>query len=1146
MKGGLLTVLSIWYLGCPAFAQEPQLMLPIGHTKAIYLSKFSPDSKRIFTLAFDQTFKMWDVQSGKLLSNIKSADEKDLSVYFSKDGKMILSVLAAGVAKVWDSKYKVLFSTFKLPESYPSDVFFSADKKKIFLTFKNRDPMVWDMQKGKYLLPLKGYKGAISAASFSPDGEDILLACADSSAKVWNLKNGKFTSSYKLPKVVLNVLYSFDGKNIMILYESTLQIYDVDAHVLKASINGYNGYSGTMIFTDGRKITTIYKDSTAKVWDASSGAFITGLKGKMNGIYHACYSSNGEMLVLAKDFGKASVWNTNNGRLISETETDQIIGDISFSPDNKLLVTASDQTALVWNAQNGKLLVDFSGHSSAVQNAFFSPDGKKIVTSSDDGNTRLWDVVSGKLLLVLQGYTANDYISFDSKKIITIDKIARVWDTQNGKLILTLDPHTKWIKHACFSPDAERIATSTRDDYKAQVWNSHSGLKIVDLKGHQDDIFSVAFSPDSKKLVTSSNDVTIKIWDVSNGALLVNINRDTADRVTNAKFSPDGKKIITAYGSTDIIDALTNKSLTHFRSKTFDDPSFSPEGTKIVTTSLDSVPQIWDVQTGALLLNLQGHTGRVHDACFAPDGKTVLTSSADKTAKIWDSKNGRLLSNLAGHIGAVTSSSYSADGGRVLTTSEDNTLKIWHSTGELITTFFAIDSAESFNELPSGYYMCTPNAAKLLHYVTKNLEVITFDQLDIKYNRPDKVLEAIGCPDTALIRSYKRAYEKRIKKLGIDTTSFKSGYSIPKVDFFNRDKIENEQKQDKLILHITGSDSTYAFDRFNVWVNDVPVYGIKGISLKKANRKTLDTTVTIILSAGQNRIETSVININGTESYHIPLYVSYTPAVQAEEKLHFIGIGIDQFADNKYNLQWSVKDIHDLAIKFKGKYGSNCVIDTLFNQNVTLDKIIALKQKLQQTDVNDKVVIAYSGHGLLSRDYDYYLSSYNVNFDQPEQNGIPYDALENLLDSIPARRKLMLIDACNSGEVDKEELAKYTLAEAKLDSSGMHKGVKMLVDPNHKLGMKNSFELMRELFVNVGKSTGTTIISAAGGTQFALEKGDLKNGVFTYSILEYLKQPHCSISSLKQYVNKRVTELTAGMQVPTTRSETSAVDWQVW
>ena len=358
-----------------------------------------------------------------------------------------------------------------------------------------------------------------------------------------------------------------------------------------------------------------------------------------------------------------------------------------------------------------------------------------------------------------------------------------------------------------------------------------------------------------------------------------------------------------------------------------------------------------------------------------------------------------------------------------------------------------------------------------------------------------------------------------IKKLGIDTTAFRDGYSVPEADFTNRDVIEHEQKSGTLKLLIKGNDSTYKLDRFNVWVNETPIFGQRGINIRKRNKNDFDTTITINLSHGENRIETSITDVNGTESYRMPLIVNYSPAVKQKESVRFIGIGIDQFLDNKNNLQYSAKDIRDLATKLKEKYKEAIIIDTLFNENVTTSNVKALRQKLLQTTENDKVIVAYSGHGMLSKEYDYFLSTYSVNFNKPEENGLPYDELENLLDSIPARKKLMLIDACHSGEVEKE---------------------------GH-LGLKNSFELMQSLFVNVGKSTGANIISAAAGTQFALERNDLKNGVFTYSILEAMyKYPTLKISELKKIVGERVEQLTKGLQKPTSRNETIAVDWNVW
>ena len=87
-----------------------------------------------------------------------------------------------------------------------------------------------------------------------------------------------------------------------------------------------------------------------------------------------------------------------------------------------------------------------------------------------------------------------------------------------------------------------------------------------------------------------------------------------------------------------------------------------------------------------------------------------------------------------------------------------------------------------------------------------------------------------------------------------------------------------------LSLRIKGIDSTYQLDRFNVWVNEVPVFGQRGVSIRNNNSNSFEQTVSITLSQGENRIETSVTNVNGTESYRIPMTVNYTPGKQHKKK----------------------------------------------------------------------------------------------------------------------------------------------------------------------------------------------------------------------------------------------------------------------
>jgi hypothetical protein len=278
--------------------------------------------------------------------------------------------------------------------------------------------------------------------------------------------------------------------------------------------------------------------------------------------------------------------------------------------------------------------------------------------------------------------------------------------------------------------------------------------------------------------------------------------------------------------------------------------------------------------------------------------------------------------------------------------------------------------------------------------------------------------------------------------------------------------------------------------------------------------------------------------------------VNYTPEKEIMAKIHYIGIGVNAFQDSIYNLKYCVKDVTDLAKSFGG---SNTEVKLFTDKQVTKENILEIKEYLKKTSVNDKVIISCSSHGLLDDSLNFYLAMHDVDFNNPKARGLKFEELESLLDGIPARQKLLLLDACNSGENDKTEVLKQELQqkEKNMDSSQVlaARGVIIKLEEENK----SNFKKMNELFVNVRNNTGSVIISAAGGQESALEaiKVDgktIENGAFTYSILECLKQnegKELKVNALKQYAEKRVEEITNGKQKPTSRQETMEVDWGV-
>jgi dipeptidyl aminopeptidase/acylaminoacyl peptidase len=108
--------------------------------------------------------------------------------------------------------------------------------------------------------------------------------------------------------------------------------------------------------------------------------------------------------------------------------------------------------------------------------------------------------------------------------------------------------------------------------------------------------------------------------------------------------------------------------------------SWSPDGARLATGSGDKLAKVWDAAGGQEPLTLKGHTGLVGSVSWSPDGARLATGSLDGTAKVWDAAGGRELLTLKGHAGAVVVS-WSPDGARLATGSLDGTAKVWDAAG---------------------------------------------------------------------------------------------------------------------------------------------------------------------------------------------------------------------------------------------------------------------------------------------------------------------------------------------------------------------------------------------------------------------------------------------------------------------------------
>ena len=364
------------------------------------------------------------------------------------------------------------------------------------------------------------------------------------------------------------------------------------------------------------------------------------------------------------------------------------INSVELSPDGKTIVTASnDNTAKVWDVATGKELIILEGHTDYVNSAQFSPDGKTIVTAAWDNTAKVWDVATGQELISLEGHedlVNGAQFSPDGKTIVTDsdDFTAKIWDVATGQELLTLKMPGEVQG---YNPDGQSIVTA--DWNLAKVWDVATGLEIMTMEGHSDVIESAQFSPDGQTIVTTAWDNTTKVWDVATGEELLTIEG------RSAHFSPNGKTIVTSVCSTraaKIWDVATGRELTTLKghSNCVNSAQFSPDGQTIITASTDNTAKIWDVTTGNELVSFEGHADLVQRAQFSSDGKTIVMFPPNNCAKVLDAASGQELMTFEEEAyGFPLSAQFSPDGQTIVTANLDNSTEVWDvATGRAALT----------------------------------------------------------------------------------------------------------------------------------------------------------------------------------------------------------------------------------------------------------------------------------------------------------------------------------------------------------------------------------------------------------------------------------------------------------------------------
>ncbi len=974
-------------------------------------------------------------------------------------------------------------------------------------------------QERPQLVLQRGHEGSseIRSVAPSPDGRFAYTASSDGTVKVWALDEPHVVrtiydeKTYPNPDDIGNLqaaVFSSQSDWVVTLDEKgNFRRYSLpEGKLLDGFSDAEASRTGSALATDGTNLFYLSGESLTK----------TDFQGKkLAAVPGDDFARKSSLLVVSPDGRLLAVKSQGGistfltGDLSKQTykRLNSVAYGLAFSPASDSLAVSTNSAVALLGAQDLEVQKLIEDQASTSRVPVWRNSELYLYQTSGGYQGKLWkvDFVDTKIV----DATSEELIALSMETMPDSRFLVGAY----GGDSFVLDPSTGERDYLAsdiggfsaytLDPESKDLFTGCRNGQVSR-WSAKTGRIVRQYKGFESFISDVALSPDRTKLLACDlYRGTIICWNVEDGDVISTYKLGRArfgDGVEWVKWVDSNRYLFSAPStSLKLVDASSGQELNDYSGRA---TAADVKGERVAAGFYGGLMEAHLTnKRDALRTSLPGRA-QVSSVAYGADGKTVYAATRDSRIYKWDSSSPENKPQL------ITDLRWSLINFELL----GSEMRVVISPGTIIR--LDLNGKElSRMELSDKYSWSPRFEDNVIILVGRNR---TLDFVDPKSGRRKGRLVSVRDNQGWVAMDQSGNFDGN--DVGLKTINFELNGELFGVDQFINQYLspgilahllpeasgekppihartsltaESLKRPPKVEILEPASGAVIDEESMEVKVKVTPQgAGVSGVALyhnghklpDSRRRQVDDSTYLFSVKAmkGKNELRASAFDGSGNVESRRDRVRVLAPDIEGRPpRLHLLSVGVDKYSSG-LSLKFAEDDARSVSELFRSELYETGERKFLKNEEATLAGITgAIKAIAAVAEPQDAFVFYLAGHGTVVGE-EYYFLPHDVKIETDQaltESAMSSSDLAGALSSVPATKQLLVLDSCRSGKAV-GVVSRYFSSRGGLE------------------------EIRSQQMLS--RTSGTFLIAATKGEEYAYEISQLGHGVLTYALLDSL------------------------------------------